>query len=281
MEIQPNPENYKVLNEAIDDLMDLLKNISADFKDKEIKEKYRLFIFDISLRVFPNIKAIDNLLQEYFYRDYTGINLSIGLIMRCCLEDMIFGYYILSFMQIPEMMDTEIDVKSLKLFKSYIHFIREYEPEYFLCEKEKIEDIKKENELFIESLKLKYPVFYEDGKLVQVKTIRRRCDKQSLDFNRETRNRSSIVDMYKRIKEFDFEFSYIYFVYKYYCLYEHYNFHSRYVIEMNPHSFGQLSLGFEFICRGLQKLVPFATEIDKYDKSLVEIKNKLGVLIKK
>jgi hypothetical protein len=281
MEIQPNHENYKVLNEAISDLMELLKVVSDDFKDIEIKEKYRLSLFDISLRIFPNIKAIDSLLQEYFHRDFTGINLSIGLIMRCCLEDMLFGHYILTFREYPEMMDMEIDVKSLQLFKNFIHFIKEYEPEYFLCEEEKIEEIKKANDKTIESLKLKYPVFYEDGQLAKVKTIRRRCDEQNLFFNRDTRNRASISDMYKRLKEFDFNFSYIYFVYKYYCLYEHYNYHSRFVIEMNPYSFGQLSLGFEFICRGLQKIVPFITESDKYDKSLIDIKNKLGKLIKK
>jgi len=49
---------------------------------------------------------------------------------------------------------------------------------------------------------------------------------------------------------------------------------------LNPYSFGQLALGFEFICRGLQRIIPFITENDKYDGKFSEIKSNLSKMIK-
>jgi len=280
MEIKVTTDNYITLSKSINDLMDLLKGLSADYKDKPISERYKLALFDISLRIFPNVKSIDTLLNEYFQNDYKGVNLSIGLIMRCCLEDMLYAHYLLTFSKHKSMMDTEVDVKSLQFFKSYIYFFRDYEPDYFLCDEDKIDEIRQANTKFVEELKKKFPIFYEEQVLAQVKTIRRRNQDQSLYFNRETRNSASVKDMYLQVKERAFGFSYIYFVYKYYCLYEHYSFHARYVIELNPYSFGQLALGFEFICRGLQRIIPFITENDKYDGKFSEIKSNLSKMIK-
>jgi hypothetical protein len=279
MEIQISTDNYKILSKSINDLLDLLKELSLDYKEKSIDEKNKLALFDITLRVFPNIKAIDTLLHEFFQNNYKGINLSIGLIMRCCLEDILFGYYLLTFKEHISMLDTEVDVKSLQFFKSYIHFLLDNESEYFLCDKYKVEEIRLANIEEIEKLKKKFPFFYEENELAQIKIIRRNNQFHSLYFNRNTMNSANVKDMFLKVKENDFNFSYIYFVYKYYCLYEHYTYHARYVIELNPYSFGQLALGFEFICRGLQKIIPFITEVDKYNLKLVEIKSNLSKMI--
>jgi len=275
LEIVVTKEKYDILSKSINNMMVLLKEISCNSKNANINEKYKIALLEITIRIFPNLKAIDTLLFEYFNNNYKGLHLSIGLIMRCCLEDIILGTYLLTFKKELSMINTEIDVKSLQFFKSYINFIVEKEPEFYTLEEEKVNEIKKENLNTIKNLMNKFPVFYEGDKLTNITNIRRKNVNSKKYFNEKTIGEINMYEMYSRIKENDFKFSYIYFLYKFYCLFEHYTYYPRNIIELNPDSFGKLVVSYEFICRGLQKIIPFVTDSNEYDSKLSKINKNL------
>jgi hypothetical protein len=255
MLIEISKKNQAIVTNALSDTIELIQEF-AKSENKEQSDKKRLVLLDLIFRQYPNLNAISILLENYFKLNNQGNNIPIGLILRCGLEDMMYAIYLITFQDDPDVLEREIIVQSKNSISEYIEYVIFREPEYWKCSPEKKQSIQEANKGIYESFKKDNPVFFDDdGKLKNFRKLRREVPNYRNYFNSENIEKQGPCSMYKRLKTVDLDFSYIYFEYKFYCLFEHYSFSTRKVLELNEFTFGHLAVSIEFILRGIVRIL--------------------------
>lgn len=280
MEIEITEKNTGILLDGLLKTIQEIKNLSASVNPKE-SEKKRLTMLDLLCRQFPNLNTIHLLLNQYFTERNLGNTLPIGLIMRCSLEDMMHARYLISFQDVPEIFENEIVVQSKNAISEYLQFIVENESEYWMLPEEEKEKFKTKAIEQYNLFKSENPIFFdEQGKVKPPKKLRRDIPNIRDFFDSSSIERQGPSTMFNRIKSVDLSFSYIYFEYKFYCLFEHYSFYTRNVTELNKFTFAQLALSFEFVLSGIIHIVEYLALDPKHMTEFKNIKLTLGDLLK-
>jgi len=280
MEIEINEKNKQIILDTLSKPIEIIQKISDS--EKKQSDKKRLVILDLLFRQFPNLNSISLLLNQYFTLKNYGNTLPIGLIMRCCLEDMIFAKYLLTFKNNSVVFENEIIVQSKNAISEYLKYIIEQEPEYWMCSNKKKEEIKIKNIDRFNVFKIDYPQFFdESGEIKNFRKLRKDIPDIRKYFNSKTIDRHGPYNMFKRLKSVEFKFIYIYFEYKFYCLFEHYSFHTRKIMELNKYNFGHLALSFEFILRAIKDILEYLNVDNSYLTRIKETNKSLGELLKK
>jgi hypothetical protein len=279
MEIKVNKKNVDIVNSVLSNTNEIINKISH-LQNIQQTDKKKLVLLDLLYRLYPNLNSISFLLNQYMELGNKGNVLPIGLIMRCCLEDMMFAKYLLSFQNNLGILENEISVQSKNFLSKYLKYFIENELEYWLCSPGKKAAAKVKNSQEYEKFKLDNKEFFdEQGKIRSINNLRKDVPGIKIYFNKESIKLNGPVQMYKQLKKSDFEFSYIYFEYKFYCLYEHYSFHTRKIMELNPFTFSHLTLSIEFVLSAMKDIFMFI-EIDKsFVDGIIETKKQLGKLI--
>jgi hypothetical protein len=255
MLIEISKKNQAIVTNALSDTIDLIQEF-AKSENKEQSDKKRLVLLDLIFRQYPNLNAISILLENYFKLNNQGNNIPIGLILRCGLEDMMYAIYLITFQDDPDVLEREIIVQSKNAISEYIEYVIFREPEYWKCSPEKKQSIQEANKRIYETFKKDNPVFFDDdGKLKNFRKLRREVPNYRNYFNSENIEKQGPCSMYKRLKTVDLDFSYIYFEYKFYCLFEHYSFSTRKILELNEFTFGHLAVSIEFILRSIVRIM--------------------------
>lgn len=281
MEIEIDDKNRQVLLDVLFKTTGIIRKIS-DSGSNPKDDKKKLVLYDLLFRLYPNLNTISLLFEQYFTHKNYGNTVPMGLIMRCCLEDMIYAKYLLTFKDDPKVFENEIIVQSKNAVKEYLEYIIENEPDFWKCPDEKKAEIKTSRLEDYEVFKKANPQFFnENGKIKNFAQIRQAVPETSKYFDNITKTRQGPCNMYKRIKTVDFDFSYIYFIYKFYCLFEHYSFHTRDTMKLNNFTFGHIALGVEFILRAIINILEYLN----IDKNIIievrEINKTLGTLLNK
>lgn len=280
MEIEINIKNRKIISDSLSKTIEIIQEIATSEAKKQPDIK-KLVLLDLVFRQYPNLNSIDLLFNQYFSLNNTGNTLPIGLIMRCSLEDMIFAKYLLTFKDKPNIFENEILVQSKNAVKEYLEYVVLNEPEYWMCSDEKKEEVRLLNIESFNGFKKENPEFFDEfGKVKNFRKLRKDVPEIRQYFDSETIQRQGPCNMYKRLKVVDLQFSYIYFLYKFYCLYEHYSFHTRKILELNKFTFGYMALSTEFILRSLKDILEYARVDTKYVTKIRDINKSLAELLK-
>lgn len=280
MEILINENNKKIIINAFSNTINVIRKV-IESENKGHSDKKKLTLLDLLARLYPNLNSINLLFIQYFTLKNLGNSLPIGLIMRCCIEDMIFAKYLLTFKDNPDIFENEIIVQSKNSISEYAQFLFEKEPEYWKCSDEQKKELTLNNIAKYNAFKLENPMFFDElGKIKSIKKLRKDISNIQDYFDSKAIGNHGPSNMFKRIKSVELEFSYIYFEYRFYCLFEHYSFHTRKVIVFNEHAFGHLALSFEFILRGIKDILQYLNVDNEYLNKINEIKNSLGKIEK-
>lgn len=275
-------KNQEAVSNALSGSIDIIQEFAKTEKKNE-EDKKRLVFLDLIFRQYPNLNSVSLLLENYYKLSNQGNNVTIGIIMRCCLEDMMYAIYLITFKDDTEVLENEITVQSKNAISQYIEYVIFKEPEYWKCSKEQKIAIRETNKETYEKFKKDNPIFFDEtGKVKNFKKLRRDIPNIRKYFNAENINNHGPCSMYKRIKNFDLDFSYIYFEYKFYCLFEHYSFSTRRILELNEYTFGHLAVSIEFIFRAIVRIMAFLNVDSMYIDKLNYInKNMAEELLKK
>jgi hypothetical protein len=275
-------KHQETVSNALSDAIDLIQEF-AKSENKNEEDKKRLVLLDLIFRQYPNLNSISLLLENFFKLSNQGNNVPIGIIMRCSLEDMMYGVYLITFQDDPEVLENEITVQSKNSISEYIEYVIFKEPEYWKCSNEQKLAIQETNKETYETFKKDNPIFFDEtGKVKSFKKLRRDIPNIRKYFDSESICKQGPCSMYKRIKNVDLDFSYIYFEYKFYCLFEHYSFSTRRILELNEFTFGHLAVSIEFVFRGIVRIMTFLNVDSKYIDKLNSInKNMAEELLKK
>lgn len=281
MEIEINKKNKQIILDVISNTIDKIRKISIS-EHKEQSDTKRLVLLDLLYRQFPNLNSISLLLEQYFTLNNKGNTLPIGLIMRCSIEDMLFAKYLLTFKDNLSVFENEILVQSRNAIKQHLEYIIEKEPDYWICSDNKKEEIKLKNKGQYNAFKIDNPEFFnESGEIKNISALRKEIPDIRNYFNSESIKKQGPYYMFEKLKTIEFEFSYIYFEYKFYCLFEHYSFHTRKIMELNKYTFGHLAFSIEFILRAIVDILDYLNVDRSYLTEIIEIKKSLGELLKK
>ena len=276
MLIEISEKNQAIVSRALSDTIDLVQEF-AKSENKKQDDKKRLVLLDLIFRQYPNLNAVSILLENFFRLDNQGNNIPIGLILRCCLEDMMYAVYLITYQDDPEVLEREIMVQSKNAISEYIEYVIFREPEYWKCSPDRKQSIQEANKEIYETFKKDNPIFFDDtGKIKNFKKLRREIPNFRKYFNSENIDKQGPCSMYKRIKNVDLDFSYIYFEYKFYCLFEHYSFSTRKVLELNEFTFGHLALSIEFILRAMVRIMGYLNVDSKYPEKINAINKSMA-----
>ena len=246
--------NIDVVCASLNILIQGIKKYSTFVAGQEF-EKTKLVFIDLILRMYPNIRAIHGLLIDYKEYKNTGNLLPAGLIVRCCLEDVLQMAYFLIFEENPEIMESEINISSSKsIGKNFRDYIKKI-PEYWICPQSEKEQLTCElNKRYLE-LQKRCPFYFNPTtcNIKKTKEFRRECANVMKYFDNgigKILEGDNVKFIYELLERKDKEFSYVYMLYKYFCLFEHYTYFSRKAPSLNDSSFLQLILSLEYIQRG-------------------------------
>jgi hypothetical protein len=280
MEIEINEKNKKIILDVLSNTIEIIQKI-GDSEKKEQSDKKRLVLLDLIFRQYPNLNSVGLLFSQYFILKNYGNYLPIGLIMRCSLEDMLYAKYLLSFKNDPSIFENEIIVQSKNAISEYLEYIIEREPDYWMCSDDKKEEIKAKNIEDYNKFKIENPKFFdESGKIKNFRKLRKDIPNIRKYFDSDTIEKHGPCNMFKRIRSIELNFSYIYFEYKFYCLFEHYSFHTRKIMELNKYTLGHLALSIEFILRSLIDILEYLNVDSSYLKEIKETTKSLKQLLK-
>lgn len=280
MEVEINEKNKTIIIDAISDSIEVIQEIGKSI-DKEQSDTKRLVLLDLLFRQYPNLNSIGILFTQYFTLNNLGNTLPIGLIIRCSIEDMLYANYLLTFKNDPVVFENEIKVQSRNFISEYFEYLIENEPDHWKCSNEKREAVKSANLEIYNNFKKENPIFFdENGKIKNYRKLRRDVTNIHDYFDSQTIESQGPCSMFKRIKSVDIEFSYIYFEYKFFCLFEHYSLQTRKIMELNRFTFGHLSLSIEFILRAIANILDYLNIDPIYLSKIKKINNSLGGLIK-
>ena len=280
-----NLENLNIITLVIDDMILVIKDLSS-FENKKEQGTKRIVFIDLLYRSYANLKTIKYLLNNYLTDESGDVFLPIGLLMRCCLEDIIYANYLLSFKDYPEIIEKEIIVQSREFIKGYIQFKYDNAHEYWLCsEKEKIDARCNEDAMYNE-LKKFNPDYYTECEIRSIKNIRGKIPIISEVFdNKDYNTKISPSIHYKRLKEIESDeshsntkISYIYFLYKLFCQFEHYSKESREYIVMNDHTFAEFCYSIDFILISMIRIFDYLNANNDFKTKLNYAKQNLSGL---
>jgi hypothetical protein len=271
MLIEVTKKNQVIVSNALADAIEVIQKFAAS-ENKNQEDKKRLVLLDLIFRQYPNLNALSILLENYFALSNQGNNVPIGLILRCSLEDMMYAIYLITFQEDPDILENEITVQSKNAISEYIEYVIFREPEYWKCSIEQKKKTIESNKEVYENFKKENPIFFDEtGSIKNFKKLRRDLPNIHKYFNSESISKHGPCSMYKRIKNVDLDFSYIYFEYKFYCLFEHYSFSTRKVLELNEFTFGHLTVSIEFIFRAMVRIMDYLKVDLKYPGSINSI----------
>jgi hypothetical protein len=280
MEIEVSEKNRQILLDVLSESMSRIRKISIS-ENKEQSDKKRLTLLDLLYRQFPVMNSISLLLEQYFDSGNYGNMLPIGLILRCSLEDMLFAKYLLTFKDNSIVFENEILVQSRNAIKQHLEYIVEKESDYWMCSDSEKEKIDLKNRRQYDDFKSDNPKFFnKSGKIKSINKLRNEIPNIQQYFNSNTINKQGPYFMFDRLKSVDFKFSYIYFQYKFYCLFEHYSFQTRRIMELNSFTFGHFAFSIEFILRAIIDILDYLNVDKTYKTEFISIKKSLGELLK-
>ena len=280
MEIEINTKNKQIILDVLYRAIDTIQKVS-DSEQKKQSDKKRLVLFDLLYRQYPILNSIHILFEQYFTLNNMGNTLPIGLLMRCSLEDMLFAKYLLIYKDDSKMFENEILVQSRNTVKQYIEYLIKNRPDYWICSSDKKQEIKLKEEEDYNLFKIENPEFFNaSGEIKSIKNLRKEIPNIGNYFNSGSINKQGPNCMHERLKSIDSSFSYIYFEYKFYCLFEHYSLRNRQVMELNEFTFGHLALSIELVLIAIVDILDYLNVNRDYLDEINEIKKSLGEVLK-
>lgn len=282
--IELNSKNIAVACDSLDMLTNTINKYSKSIKGKEFN-KNKLALIDLIMRNYPNLRAINSLLLDFRNGENTGNFLPVGLLMRCCLEDILQIVYLLIFVDDSDILECEINIKSAQAIgKNFEGYIKSA-PEYWTCPQEEKEKLKEELHKQYFELKAKHSYLFNSttAKTKKAKDFRRECAnplKYFNDGNGKIIENETVKFYFETLKKHDKEFSYIYLLYKHFCLFEHYSFITRNAPIPSNQLFLQLVISIEYVQRGVLRALVYLAAEEQFLEDIVASKSKLQTLIK-
>ncbi|MCF8373213.1 MAG: hypothetical protein K9H64_16460 [Bacteroidales bacterium] len=280
MNIEISENNFKLIRTSIQQILEIVKNISNEANRINTYSVSQTVFYDYALRLFPNLSAVNRLLYDLFHNKAAGNYYSIGLLLRGSLEDIMTANYLLVFKSYDQLLENEINIYNKKSLSAYIQFRFKEEPDLWTCNEQKRSFMIDKWQEELRLLKLDFPYYFnESGKIRNTKDLRKDISDYNFFFNANWIGEDGPNLMYKVLKKNDGDFSYIYHLYKYYCLFEHYSFQMRRVMVFDDYAFGNLAMSVEMITLGLKRICDYLNILKiNYDKFKV-LNNLIGKII--
>jgi hypothetical protein len=268
-----NKKNQEIISSIITEMIKVIKDLSL-LENKSQSIFIKLNFINLILRLY--LKSINLLLENYYSLNEKGNFLSIGLLMRCCIEDMLYSNYLLSFREHPEVIEKEIHVQSYVFLKEYIQFVYENEHEFWaITEEEKKEGLINLGKAFSDYKKMN-PIFFEaSGELKKIGKIRGNVADISDVLKANSTNPKS---HYERLKEVKSNLRYIYFIYNFFCQFEHYSFESSSFILLNDETFRHLTEGVQLILLSCIEIFDYIQVDENFTERLKNLNKKFVTL---
>jgi len=255
-------------------LLESINSIGYSFNGRKVDLVQDVYLSLLN-RIGVNIASINHL-SKVFHEE--NVSNSIALLFRACISDIIFGYYLIDYINDKESFDGEIRVKNVEFLK-YIQKVGPKEQEILSKKTDKIQiDF---NELIVNNFKDYVKEIDDNGKITfkNNSEIRKESKSKVVYLNNNLNFKLTEEYIFENLKNKDSKtadhFDSIYIFWKYYSQFQHFSHLGKVILYYKKENFlydfmTSLLEAYHFISV-IQRFV-FDFSIEGYDQLKDELK---------